>query len=144
MLLAILFLGTFHQVVFVGRAPTPREMEKFCYKIETIKPNLELQEATNITGRITDVSGEPLKRSVVEIRTYISRRKQIAVKKVTTDDSGYFDLGTIGKGKYRLLASPNRAWRQPQTLECSEKRCVLNITLQVNATDLLESICPVK
>jgi hypothetical protein len=143
-LLVALFLGTaFDQTVLVGQQPTKSEMEKLCNN-EKLKPNLELQQSTHITGRVTDIVGNPLKKSRVELRTYISEGKQVTVKVTMTDENGYFDLGTAQKGKYRLLPAPSRAWKQPSRLECTDEKCDLNIALQVNPTDLPDAGCPIR
>ena len=142
-LVAIVFLSgpAFGQVVFVGQQPD----KDYCYKIETIRPNLELHEPTHIAGRITDGHDAPLMKSRVELRKYVSRRKQVTVKVTTTDEKGYFDLGTVAAGKYRLLASPHRGFQQPTDLKCpSGTMCELDIALQVNPTDLPVSVCPIR
>lgn len=150
----------FNQVVFVGKQPTKAELAKLCEHEYTLnvknwspqivevnkklRPNLQLQQATHITGRVTDTPGAPLKRSQVELREYISPRRQVTVKTITTDDDGRFDLGTVQKGKYRLLPSPTRAWKQPTKLECASERCELNIALEINTTDLPDAGCPIR
>jgi len=129
------------QVVFVGKQPD----KDYCHKIETIRPNLELQEPTHILGRVTDIMGAPLMKSRLELRKYISQRKQITVKVTTTDEKGYFDLGTAAAGKFRLLASPNRGFKQPTDLKCPiGNTCELNIALQINPTDQCDSVCPIR
>ncbi len=134
------------QVVFIGKPPD----KNFCYKIETIRPNLVLSESVHILGRIFIAGiglqpGElPLKNSRVELRKYISQRKQTTVKVVTTDEKGYFDMGTVEAGKYRFLASPDRSCQQPTSLKCPSGKCELNIGLQMNPTDMCVSICPVR
>jgi len=128
------------QVVFIGKQPD----KNYCYKIETIRPNLELPQPTHIVGRITDRHDAPLMKSRVELRKYFSQRKQSTAKATTTDENGYFDIGTVEAGKYRFLASPNRAFQQPTSLKCSGSECELNIALQVNATDIPTSVCPVR
>ena len=140
-----LFLGTaFNQLIFfVGQQPTKAEMEKFCNS-EKIQPNLKLQQQTYITWRVTDIVGVPLKKSQVELRTYISQHNQVTVKVTATDENGHFDLGTVKKGTYRLLASPNRVWKQPTKLECAGEKCDLNIALQINPTDLPNAGCPIR
>jgi hypothetical protein len=134
------------QVVFVGKQPD----KDWCYKAETIRPNLVLSEAAHILGRIFDghaglaPNDAPFKNSRVELRKYISQRKQTIVKATTTDENGYFDMGIVEAGKYRFLASPNRAFQQPINLKCSGQNCELNIGLQVNPTDMVLSVCPVR
>lgn len=141
----------FNQVVFVGKQPTKAELAKLSEHEPQIvevnkklRPNLQLQQATHITGRVTDTPGAPLKRSQVELREYISPRRQVTVKTITTDDDGRFDLGTVQKGKYRLLPSPTRAWKQPTKLECASESCELNIALETNTTDLPDAGCPIR
>jgi hypothetical protein len=117
----------------------------YCYKIETIHPNLELNKSFRVIGTVSDQSGAPLKNSRVELRRYISQRKQVKVKMTTTDADGRFDLGTIEPGRYRLLPSPSRVFKQPSKLQCeNEGTCDLKITLVVNATDQPDSICPIR
>jgi len=134
------------QVVFVGKQPD----KDWCCKAETIRPNLVLSESVHILGRIFDghagiAPGDaPFKNSRVELRKYISQRKQTTVKVTTTDDNGYFDMGTVDAGKYRLLASPTRDFRQPTDLKCSGNKCELNIGLKINPTDMPLSVCPVR
>jgi hypothetical protein len=128
------------QVAFVGK-----QLDKdWCYRAETIRPNLEFQEPKHILGRITDIVGAPLMKSRVELRKYVSQRKQTTVKVTTTDENGYFDMGIVEAGKYRFLASPNRAFQQPINLKCWGKNCELNIGLKINPTDMPLSACPVR
>jgi hypothetical protein len=150
----------FNQVVFAGKQPTNAGLAELCEHEYTLnvknwspqivevnkklRPNLQLQQATHITARVTDTPGAPLKRSLVELREYISLRRQVTVKTITTDDDGRFDLGTVQKGKYRLLPSPTRAWKQPTKLECASESCELNIVLVINPTDLPDAGCPIR
>jgi hypothetical protein len=140
--------GSFGQVVIVGgNGKLPKD---WCYKVETIRPNLELQESAHILGRIfvaaTGLTPDlgAMKNSRVELRKYISQRKQTIVKVITTDDNGFFDMGTVEAGKYRLLASPTRAIQQAADLKCSGNKCELNIGLRLNPTDQVLSLCPVR
>jgi hypothetical protein len=137
----------------VGVPPTGRELEKWCREIEAIEPNLRLREATHLRGRITLRQHQypplpdafvPLEKSQVELRTYISQSKQISVKVTTTGEDGTFDLGVVEAGKYRLLASPNRNMGQPGLLECANKECNLEISLQMNPTDMPVAACPIR
>jgi hypothetical protein len=121
--------------------PTKTDIDKLCNR-EKVEPNLILRQPTQMNGRVTDIEGVPLKKSQVELLGYVSKEKTVRLKTVTTYDNGNFDLGTIEKGEYRLLASPNRIFQQPPKVVCPEKDCQLNIALQVNATDQPESACP--
>jgi hypothetical protein len=135
------------QVVFIGKQPD----KNYCYKIETIRPNLVLSESVHMLGRIFIAAvgltpdTAPLKNSRVELRKYISQRNQTTVKVTTTDEKGYFDMGTVEAGRYRFLASPDRLCQQPPNLQCPEgKKCELNIGLKLNPTDMPISFCPVR
>ena len=116
-----------------------------CGKVERIKPNLVLEEDVQLGGRIRDQSGMPLKGSVVELRLYENELKQTFVRQTTTDENGYFSLGLVPKGSYRLLASPTRAFKQPDGLECGNgAECRLPIELEANVGAERDSLCPVR
>jgi hypothetical protein len=128
---------------FHAQQPTKADIDRLCQS-EKVAPNLVLRKPTHLIGRVTDIQGVPLKKSQVELRRYVSKEKQVRLKAVTTDDNGNFDLGTVEKGEYRLLASPNRIFQQPPKLECPEANCQLTIALHINATDQPESACPIR
>lgn len=138
--LALALTGDAHpQLIQVG-PPDPH----FCDKIERIKPNLILKVQTRVSGRITDQTTAPFQQSIVELRRYFSAVKQVPLKRVKTDADGSFDLGLVGPGEFRLLASPTRVFRQPDSLVCrGDGRCHLDIELKVNPTDMPESTCPI-
>jgi hypothetical protein len=117
----------------------------YCLNVEHIKPNLDLSAAVQLRGRITDQTGAPFQNTTVELRRYVSEVQQVSVKKGTTDADGNVDLQIVAKGQYRLLASPSRAFKQPDKLECtSGDKCSLSITLQASPTDLPSSQCPIR
>ncbi len=133
------------QVVYVGKAPSKSELKAFCERVETIQPNLELQETTHIKGSISADGAYPLPNSPLELRKYVSSRKQTQVKTVRTDGTGKFDLGMVEPGSYRLLASPSRDLKQPNDLKCGgDGQCELEITLHANNSDMPESVCPIR
>lgn len=83
--------------------------------------------------------------SLAYLAQVMVQRKQATVKVTTTDENGYFDMGTVNAGKYRLLASPHRGFQQPTDLKSpSGDRCELNVALQANPTDLPVSVCPIR
>jgi 5-hydroxyisourate hydrolase-like protein (transthyretin family) len=128
------------QLISLGR-PDPH----YCDHFEQIKPNLALSHASQISGRIIDQSGAPFVDSVVELRLYLSESHQVSIRKVTTDKDGRFNLATVEKGKYRLLASSTRVFQQAEWLECGDgDKCSLAITLRVNSTDMPGYQCPVR
>lgn len=110
-----------------------------------VKANLHVPSPLKLKGRIIDETGAAFANSAVELRTLDSDTKQTTVAKVSTDSDGRFALGKIKKGDYRLLASPTRAFRQPDETWCrADTECVLEITLHANPTDLPDSQCPIK
>ena len=116
----------------------------YCQNLR-VRPNLVLHTEEVIAGRIIDQSGAPFKNSRVELRAYRSETEQPLVEATATDHDGRFWLRKARAGRYRLLASPTRAFKQPESLMCSNSGdCTLTITLQVNATDTSDSQCPVK
>jgi hypothetical protein len=122
-----------------------RNYPDYCYKIEEIQPNLVMRQDAHISGTIVDQTTAPFIKSRVELRKYISQRKQISVQVTSTDVGAHFDLGIVKAGKYRLLASPSRAFKQPEELNCGvESDCKLKITLIVNPTDQLAASCPIR
>jgi carboxypeptidase family protein len=128
LLVAMLAGSVVAQLVQIG----PNDPD-YCYKVEKIRPNLELHDEVRIVGTIRDQTTAPLTSSRVELRKYISQRKQVSMRVVSTDGNGHFDLGNVRPGKYRLLASPHRGFKQPSELECQDgKMCDLKITLIVN------------
>ena len=126
------------QVVQIG-PPDPH----YCYKL-TLYPNLVLQQDARISGRLVDQTGAPFQNSPVELRLYISATKQSAVTNAMTDRDGQFRFGPVKAGRYRLIASPTRAFQQPSGLRCDSKECQFAITLQMNPSDMQDSQCPVR
>jgi hypothetical protein len=115
----------------------------YCQKIE-VKPNLVLRQETRIAGRVTDATGAPFQTSQIEIRTYLSPTGQKKLQVTKTDQDGRFRLETVPEGKYRLLASPTRAFQQPDPLVCERSECELNIVLQASPSDTYGYNCPIR
>lgn len=111
---------------------------------ERVPVNLHVLTDTHLQGRITDASGATFKHSKVEIRRYDSKGQPKEFRSTQTDENGLFDLGTVPKDEYRLIASPTRAFRQSRTFECSTRTCYLEIVLQASGTDLPYGQCPVR
>jgi hypothetical protein len=117
----------------------------YCAKVEHIKPNLHVPSSVQLTGHVEDESGAPFKNSLVELRRYVSEARQVPAANAKTDDNGDFHLGEVSKGVYRLLASPARAFKQPDESWCnSGGQCFLRIILKGNPTDLPASQCPIR
>src|SRR5581483_5985592 len=103
---------------------------------EPVKPNLVLEYPTHVTGHLQDQTSAPFAVSKVALKRYQKASKIVDVKTLATDENGRFDLGSLPAGKYRLIASPYRAFAQPEALECtSQNECNLEITLKANGTD---------
>ena len=136
------------QVVVVGqdgKNGPPLGSPEYCAGVEPLRPNLVLTIDTTVQGRVTDQTKAPFKNSPVELRRFISEFKQQSVKKLSTDADGKFDLGTVKRGKYRLLLSPDRGFKQPEELECWQtSKCTLDTVLIVNPTDQLANSCPIR
>jgi protocatechuate 3,4-dioxygenase beta subunit len=126
------------QLVQIG----PPDMH-FCDKLK-VSPNLTVDRNAIVSGHLIDGSGAPFRNSTVELRAFISETKQTRVRAVSTDADGYFRLDTVKKGKYRLVASPTRAFQQPVNLRCVNEHCELRITLATSPTDVLGYNCPVR
>jgi len=144
LLLVTLLFGvvrTSAQIVSIGSdSPNPN----YCADLR-VKANLHIQSPVRATGKIEDQTGAPFKNSSVELRRYISETKQRTQLKVSTDSQGKFDLGTVPKGEYRLLASPTRAFKQPEEMWCKpDEQCRLEIVLIANPTDQFDGQCPIK
>lgn len=130
----------FTQLVHTG--PVDRD---YCYRIENIRPNLLLHEEAHLVGSVRDQTNAPFQSSPVELRKYISQRKQVTVRVTLTDRTGHFDLGAVKPGTYRLLASHTRAFKQPSALQCPNgASCDLEITLIANPTDEPDASCPIR
>lgn len=115
----------------------------YCEKLR-VDPNLVLNQNASISGRLIDQTGAPFQDSLVELRLYLSPTKQSTVAKASTNHEGRFHFDSITAGKYRLIASPTRAFQQPAELRCDSNECEFAITLRVNPTDLPDSQCPVR
>jgi 5-hydroxyisourate hydrolase-like protein (transthyretin family) len=109
-----------------------------------VKPNLRLVSPTHLSGVLADASGAPFKRSKVELRRWISTTDQVSLKVVETDDNGRFDIGKIEAGQYRFLPSATGGFKQPDSLSCPQAECRVALVLQVNPTDIPESVCPIR
>jgi hypothetical protein len=94
---------------------------------------------------MTEQTTAPFQNSPIEPRCFILERKQVTVRKVSTDSDGKFDLGLVKRGDYRSLLSPNRELKQPEKLKCfSPRDCTLDAALVANLTDGPAAGCPVR
>ena len=85
---------------------------------EVVLPNLILRTRTVITGDVRDETGAPFKDSEVVLRKVSDNPLQPAQLDAKTDANGAFTFDEAEPGNYRLLASPNRAFAQPEKLDC--------------------------
>jgi 5-hydroxyisourate hydrolase-like protein (transthyretin family) len=109
-----------------------------------VQPNLQLAETTHLFGTVVDPTGAPFRKSKVELRKWVSPTQQTLMKTVVTDETGHFDLGQIEKGQYRFLPASHRAFKQPERVSCPQTECLLDLTLQLNPTDVPEAVCPIR
>ena len=147
-LLALLIgcVFTAAQVVQVGAdgKSVPRATPEYCSQVEPIRPNLIVIEDTRVQGRVTDQTTAPFRKSPIELRRFASENDVVTMKKSTTDGEGRFDLGVVKQGKYRLLLSPHRGFKQPDKLECDSMDCKIDAVLIANPTDALAANCPIR
>jgi hypothetical protein len=112
---------------------------------ETVTPNLVLATATVIAGQLKDETSAPFKDSPILLRKVSGSAIQPWQLEAKTDANGYFRLEEAEPGEYRLIASPNRGFGQPDRLDCYKRRdCALEIVLKLNPTDQMYAACPVK
>jgi hypothetical protein len=129
----------------VAEGGVSRATPEYCSQVEPIHPNFTPADDALVRGRITDQTTAPFQNSPIELRRFISERKQVIVKKVSTDADGKFDLGLVKHGDYRLLLSPHRGFKQPEKLECSSTRdCTVDAVLIANPTDGPAAGCPIR
>jgi len=113
-------------------------------KNRQVTPNLRLVKRTHLFGVLSDPSGAPFKRSKVELRRWISASDQVSLKVVQTDDTGHFDIGEVEAGQYRFLPSATGGFKQPESLSCPLAECPVELILEMNPTDVPESVCPIR
>ncbi len=129
----------------VAEGGVSRATPEYCSQVEPIHPNFTPAEDVLVRGRITDQTTAPFQNFPIELRRFISERKQGTVKKVSTDADGKFDLGLVKHGNYRLLLSPHRGFKQPEKLACSSTRdCTVDKVLIANPTDGPAAGCPIR
>jgi hypothetical protein len=127
------------------RTASVQKADKGRCSSELLPANLTLHTATLISGQVRDETGAPFKNSDIVLKKLSDSALQPTYVYTKTDDDGAFTLDEAEPGKYRLLASPTRAFAQPAKLDCYEKRdCNLEITLKANASDLAYAGCPVR
>jgi len=126
------------------RVKSEQETEVNCSS-EVLLPNLILRTPTTISGKVKDETGAPFKNSEIVLRKTSAIPLQPAYLFAKTDDAGAFGLDEAEPGKYRLLASPSRAFAQPKNLDCYERRdCNVEIILKANGSGLPFAGCPVR
>jgi hypothetical protein len=139
-----LFLQHYSECDDIRIAPAQNTEETKCSS-ELLPPNLTLRTTTIISGRVRDETGAPFKNSEIVLEKLSDSPLQPAYLFTKTDDAGTLTFDEAEPGKYRLLASPSRAFAQPTKLDCYERRdCSLEIVLIANGTDLPYASCPVR
>jgi hypothetical protein len=138
-------IGQCHDVRIITSSEGKSEGKEDECSSEVVRPNLVLRAPTIISGQVKDETGAPLRRSQIELKKLSNSILQPARLDVKTDEEGRFTFDEAEPGDYRLLASPNRAFAQPEKLDCYGLRnCRFEIVLNANATDLPCALCPVQ
>lgn len=140
-----LIVGSALLMAVMSTAALAQNVKNWDCSKEPVKPNLVLEYSAHVTGHLQDQTTAPFAESTVVLKRYEKGSKIVDVKTVTTDENGRFDLGTLPAGKYRLIASPDRAFAQPEMLNCApQNNCKLEITLRASGTDRPYALCPVQ
>jgi hypothetical protein len=114
-------------------------------KEETVQPNFEVKTKRLVSGRLKDASGAVFENSKVLLRKQEGKGKSVDYRSVITDKDGHFDLKEVKPGKYRFLPGPNRGWKQPKNVSCSNNsNCELNLVLDLNPSDQPLAGCPIQ
>jgi hypothetical protein len=114
---------------------------------QKIKPNLHVASETTIVATMKDRTGEVFKNTPIELRRFVTQKKQEPIGTTTTDSKGEFKFPGVAAGEYRMLVLDVnvRGFRQPGEMWCKTgETCVLEVVLEVMPTDQPESQCPVK
>jgi hypothetical protein len=127
--------------------PQIREPWQIPCKEETVQPNLEMKTKQLVSGHLKDPSGAVFENSKVLLRRQDGTGRFVDYRSVVTDKDGRFDLKEVEPGKYRFLPGPNRGWKQPKNVSCSngsKRDCELNLVIDVNPTDQPFAGCPIQ
>jgi len=112
---------------------------------EIVQPNLVLKVTTHIYGELRDSSRAALEKSKVRLRKQTKMGRFVEYRTATTDGQGRFDFKSVEAGSYRFLPGPNRGWKQPKEVSCWESSdCEINLTVELNPTDMPFAQCPIK
>ena len=111
---------------------------------EVVRSNFELKERLRVLGQLKDPTGAPFVDSKITLKTADEKGKFVLYRISSTNDKGHFDLGVVDAGRYRLLAAPNRGFKQPIMVGCHVGQdCEINLVFQVNPTDQPFVGCPI-
>jgi 5-hydroxyisourate hydrolase-like protein (transthyretin family) len=120
------------------------EQEERCDS-EKVTANLVLETPTVITGLVKDETSAPFENSDIRLTKLDGSIVQSPQLETKTDEKGRFQFEEAEPGTYRLLASPNRGFAQPDKVNCYQRpRCNLEIVLKVNPSEQPYAGCPVK
>src|SRR5438132_13789511 len=112
---------------------------------EIVHPNFEPRVKQDVSGAVKDATGAPFAASRVSLRRPDSKGKFVPYRSVTPDKDGHFDFGRVTPGRYRLLPAPNRGWKQPTEVICSDGgECILTLVMELNPTDQPFTGCPIQ
>ena len=112
---------------------------------ERVQPNLVLKSNKHVYGELKDPTGAVFEKSKLVVRRQAKKGQFIDYRITLTDASGRFDLKSVEPGLYRFLPGPNRGWKQPKEVSCSESsECEIKLVLDLNPTDQPFAQCPIK
>jgi hypothetical protein len=116
----------------------------YCNQIP-VKPNLVVTREAEIFGDLSDQTGAPFANTKIELRAWRSPTVQVHRLTVRTNKLGQWGLGRVPPGKYRLIASPTRAFAQPELIEAGASwELNVELVLHANPTDMPDSQCAVR
>jgi hypothetical protein len=112
---------------------------------EVARPNLEVKAAQHIFGDVKDQTGAAFRESKIILRKEDGKGRFVDYRSVQTDKNGHFDLKVVEQGRYRFLPGPNRRWKQPEKVGCSDsKDCEMKMTLEISPTDQRYAGCAIR
>jgi hypothetical protein len=114
-------------------------------KNEIVRANLELKMQKHIFGELKDQTGAAFVQSKVTLRKQGGKNEFKDYRSVETDKEGKFDLKLVDGGTYRFLPAPNRGFKQPSEVKCTDSvECEIKLSLEVSPSDQEFGGCPVR
>ena len=154
LLFAILIFSNsfvFSQVVCVGSVQKCADAQARVCAAEKAQVNLEVTQAAMVSGIVKDQTGAAFSDdAAIQLR---NPGTGVVLRTVPVAHEGTFDLGSIDRGKYRLIVVRSKDGKitrlapfdQPANLKCGESaKCSIELVLTVDRTDNVVDLCPPK